>query len=206
VQARAAELLQLHCELRGVMHGRCRALASWAPAPAPLDVLKLLRLWDYEAGLSATVSMCGTGVCRRGLLWHRHVPGCPPVHRRQCLPKRHRVWTVKHCQSLSCESDEIARVALTPRLPAASLLQERGAIAAALQREVVRVHRQLTVAVQQLGPSGSQLQLLHKWGTAFSQVTGLGMQHWIAATVPLLTASVISVDGNARPRAWVASG
>jgi hypothetical protein len=59
VQARAAELLQLHCELRRVMHGRCRALASWAPPPAPLDVLKLLRLWDYEAGLSAVVRRWG---------------------------------------------------------------------------------------------------------------------------------------------------
>jgi hypothetical protein len=58
LQARAAELLQVHTELRQVLHGRHAALRRLLPAPAPLDVLRFLQLWDYEAGLTAQVGGC----------------------------------------------------------------------------------------------------------------------------------------------------
>lgn len=48
--------------------------------------------------------------------------------------------------------------------------RERAAILGALQREVVRVHRQLALAAQELRPSGTKLAALQTWDVAYSQV------------------------------------
>ncbi|WIA22151.1 hypothetical protein OEZ85_004487 [Tetradesmus obliquus] len=51
--ARTAELLQLHTELRRTLFGSSSVLArSILPSAIPLDLLKFLKLWDYEGGLS----------------------------------------------------------------------------------------------------------------------------------------------------------
>ena len=56
VQARAAELLQLHTELRKALFGRSPVLRkNILPAYIRLDLLKFLHLWDYEGGLAEQV-------------------------------------------------------------------------------------------------------------------------------------------------------
>lgn len=56
LQARTAELLQLHTELRQALFGSSSVLAkSILPSAIPLDLLKFLKLWDYEGGLSPGV-------------------------------------------------------------------------------------------------------------------------------------------------------
>lgn len=60
LQARAAELLALHVELRSALFGRSAVHARCSlPDSIPLDVLRLLQLWDYEAGLSPQVGSQG---------------------------------------------------------------------------------------------------------------------------------------------------
>ncbi len=56
LQARTAQLLEVHTELRRALYGRSSAMRSCLPTDMPLDVLRFLRLWDYEASLSAKVS------------------------------------------------------------------------------------------------------------------------------------------------------
>jgi hypothetical protein len=56
MQGRTAELLQLHTELRHTLFGSSSVLArSILPSAIPLDLLKFLKLWDYEGGLSPAV-------------------------------------------------------------------------------------------------------------------------------------------------------
>lgn len=53
-QARAAELLRQHTELRAALfgsHALLNACRGEVPASVPLDAAKLLRLWDYERSL-----------------------------------------------------------------------------------------------------------------------------------------------------------
>jgi hypothetical protein len=48
--------LQLHTELRRTLFGSSSVLArSILPSAIPLDLLKFLKLWDYEGGLSPAV-------------------------------------------------------------------------------------------------------------------------------------------------------
>lgn len=55
-QVRTAELLQLHTELRRALFGSAAVLRkSFLPSTIPLDLLKFLKLWDYEGSLTAGV-------------------------------------------------------------------------------------------------------------------------------------------------------
>lgn len=57
MQVRTAELLQLHTELRRALFGSSAVLRKpFLPSVIPLDLLKFLKLWDYEGSLSAGVS------------------------------------------------------------------------------------------------------------------------------------------------------
>jgi hypothetical protein len=59
MQARTAELLQLHTELRRTLFGSSSVLGrSVLPSAIPLDLLKFLKLWDYEGSLSPAVRNC----------------------------------------------------------------------------------------------------------------------------------------------------
>lgn len=59
LQARTAELLQMHTELRRALFGRSTVLnKSILPSCIPLDLLKFLQMWDYEGGLSDMVRHC----------------------------------------------------------------------------------------------------------------------------------------------------
>jgi hypothetical protein len=56
MQARAAELLQLHTELRKALFGRSPVFRkNILPGYIPLNLLKFLHLWDYEGGLAEQV-------------------------------------------------------------------------------------------------------------------------------------------------------
>ena len=59
--------------------------------------------------------------------------------------------------------------------PASLDCQERAAILGALQREVVRVHKQLAPAAAELRPGGGKLAQLQTWDVAYSQVCGLSV-------------------------------
>ena len=56
VQSRTIQLTRLHADLRQAVFGRHQQRSRGAlPLRTPLNVARLLRLWDYEAGLGLQV-------------------------------------------------------------------------------------------------------------------------------------------------------
>lgn len=175
MQARTAELLQLHTELRRTLFGSSSVLArSILPSAISLDLLKFLKLWDYEGGLSPAVRKC------------THAGGTACITVAECrlicsmceafavhLPRACRVHSTTSCMLhfRLCGLPDTCMMLLLG-LPLLSCLQDRRIIDDALTREVVRVHRQLQhAAIQLKGPA--QLPALQAWDAAFSQVSSL---------------------------------
>ncbi|KIZ01316.1 hypothetical protein MNEG_6644 [Monoraphidium neglectum] len=126
--AHASRLLQLHAELRRALFGAgARMGALMLPTAVEVDVLRLLRLWDYEGSLGD---------------------------------------------------------------------RERAAILGALQREVVRVHRQLARATAELKPGGGRLTALQSWDVAYSQVM-LAQQRTITQLIESVNASQAAAQRTA---------
>jgi len=80
-QRRAAELIDLHTELRRRVLGGCALEPHIAPTSVTTDAVRFLQLWDYESSLSTQVR------CTAGLL---HTKGCSCTHMAAGL----RVWRV----------------------------------------------------------------------------------------------------------------